>query len=85
MALVLAAVLTLPIVEASMPRRKPSRPLRDTALDALVQDGVNASMLTAKGYGQAKPIASNDTADGRLQNRRTEFTVAGGAGTTASH
>lgn len=43
---------------------------------ALIQDGVNPSMLSAKGYGQAKPIASNDTVDGRLQNRRTEFTVA---------
>lgn len=44
--------------------------------NALVQDGVNPSMLTAKGYGQTKPIASNETVDGRLQNRRTEFTVA---------
>lgn len=48
----------------------------DAVRDALVQDGVNPAMLVARGYGQTKPVASNDTADGRLQNRRTEFTVA---------
>lgn len=56
----------------------------DAVRNALVQDGVNPSMLTAKGYGQAKPIASNDTVDGRLQNRRTEFTVASNVATTSS-
>jgi outer membrane protein OmpA-like peptidoglycan-associated protein/uncharacterized protein YidB (DUF937 family) len=49
----------------------------DAVRNALIQDGVDPAMLTARGYGQAKPIASNDTADGRLQNRRTEFVVAG--------
>lgn len=49
----------------------------DAVRNALIQDGVDPSMLTARGYGQARPIASNDTADGRLQNRRTEFVVAG--------
>jgi outer membrane protein OmpA-like peptidoglycan-associated protein/uncharacterized protein YidB (DUF937 family) len=43
---------------------------------ALVKDGVEASMLTAKGYGPTKPVASNDTPEGRAQNRRTEFAVA---------
>lgn len=32
--------------------------------------GIDASRLTAVGYGESKPIASNDTADGRAQNRR---------------
>ena len=32
--------------------------------------GIDASRLTAMGYGESKPIASNDTADGRAQNRR---------------
>jgi outer membrane protein OmpA-like peptidoglycan-associated protein/uncharacterized protein YidB (DUF937 family) len=49
----------------------------DAVRDALVQNGVGASMLTTKGYGETRPIASNDTPEGRLQNRRTEFTVAG--------
>lgn len=35
------------------------------------------AMLTARGHGETRPIASNDTADGRLQNRRTEFAVGG--------
>jgi outer membrane protein OmpA-like peptidoglycan-associated protein/uncharacterized protein YidB (DUF937 family) len=48
----------------------------DAVRSALVQEGVEPAMLTARGYGQARPIASNDTTDGRLQNRRTEFTVA---------
>jgi len=32
-------------------------------------------MLVAKGYGEADPVASNDTAEGRLKNRRIEYHV----------
>jgi outer membrane protein OmpA-like peptidoglycan-associated protein/uncharacterized protein YidB (DUF937 family) len=49
----------------------------DAVRNALIHDGDDAAMLTAKGYGDTKPIASNDTPDGRLQNRRTEFNVVG--------
>lgn len=41
----------------------------------LVELGVQAPMLTSKGYGQDKPVADNGTADGRAKNRRIEFTV----------
>jgi outer membrane protein OmpA-like peptidoglycan-associated protein len=41
----------------------------------LVSKGLVASSLTAQGYGKAKPIASNSTAEGRAQNRRVEFEV----------
>jgi outer membrane protein W/outer membrane protein OmpA-like peptidoglycan-associated protein len=41
----------------------------------LVGQGVNASTLTAKGYGMDKPIASNDTKEGCAQNRRVAFEV----------
>jgi OmpA-OmpF porin, OOP family len=41
----------------------------------LVSKGVNDSVLTAKGYGKADPIASNATAEGRAQNRRVAFVV----------
>ena len=34
---------------------------------------IDASRLQAKGYGAAKPVASNDTAEGRQQNRRVEL------------
>lgn len=41
----------------------------------LVQKGINKTRLTAKGYGPKKPISSNDNAEGRQQNRRTEFEI----------
>jgi outer membrane protein OmpA-like peptidoglycan-associated protein/uncharacterized protein YidB (DUF937 family) len=43
--------------------------------DILIRDGVNPSALTARGYGEAGPVASNDTANGRLENRRTDITL----------
>lgn len=43
--------------------------------DALVRFGVNAKQLTYKGYGDSKPIASNDSDAGRSTNRRTQFKV----------
>lgn len=41
----------------------------------LVGKGIDAAKLTSVGYGESKPIASNETSDGRAQNRRIEFTV----------
>jgi OOP family OmpA-OmpF porin len=38
----------------------------------LVNTGVNASQVATKGNGEANPIASNDTEEGRIQNRRVE-------------
>ncbi len=38
----------------------------------LVNSGVSASNVMTKGYGETKPIASNDTEEGRMQNRRVE-------------
>ncbi len=43
--------------------------------DFLVSSGVSADRLTYKGYGETEPIASNDTEQGRQQNRRTAFKV----------
>ena len=45
----------------------------DAVRQALVKSGANADMLVAKGYGSADPIASNDTPEGRLRNRRIEY------------
>lgn len=42
-------------------------------VDYLVQLGVPAARLTAVGYGETRPIANNETAAGRTQNRRLEF------------
>jgi len=38
----------------------------------LIADGVNPSQLSAEGRGEANPIATNDTAEGRAKNRRIE-------------
>jgi OOP family OmpA-OmpF porin len=38
----------------------------------LVNSGVNSSQVVTKGFGEANPIASNDTEEGRIQNRRVE-------------
>lgn len=45
--------------------------------DYLVKQGVPASSLTSKGLGETQPVASNDTAAGRQQNRRVELIVSG--------
>jgi len=39
------------------------------------QAGIATDMLTSKGYGETQPIASNDTDDGKEQNRRVEFLI----------
>ncbi len=41
----------------------------------LVQAGLSANRFTAAGFGSTQPVASNDTSDGRAQNRRIEFLV----------
>jgi len=41
----------------------------------LEKHGVSGNRITAKGYGETKSIASNDTVIGRSKNRRTEFVV----------
>lgn len=40
--------------------------------DALIKLGVENSKITTKGYGETKPIVSNDTVEGRTENRRVE-------------
>jgi len=43
----------------------------------LTQQGMPFSSVTAKGFGKTRPVASNDTAEGRQQNRRVEIVVSG--------
>lgn len=52
-----------------------SKARAETVVAALISNGVPADRLTAVGYGASKPIASNDTEEGRAQNRRIEFSV----------
>jgi outer membrane protein OmpA-like peptidoglycan-associated protein len=45
--------------------------------DYLIQQGMPTSSVTTKGFGKAEPVASNDTAQGRQQNRRVELVISG--------
>lgn len=47
----------------------------NVALKALVALGIDASRLEAEGYGQEHPVASNETPEGRAQNRRIDVRV----------
>jgi len=44
-------------------------------MKALIERGVDASRISAKGLGEDNPIASNDTPEGRAQNRRVEAII----------
>src|ERR1035438_1117687 len=45
--------------------------------DYLVESGVNSNAVTAQGYGNTQPVATNDNSTGRQQNRRVELAVSG--------
>ncbi len=45
--------------------------------DYLVAHGVSAERLSFKGYASSKPVADNNTLEGKAKNRRTEFLVTG--------
>ena len=46
-----------------------------TVYEYLITKGISSNRLTYKGYGKTKPIATNDTEEGRAENRRTEFKI----------
>jgi OmpA-OmpF porin, OOP family len=46
-----------------------------SVVDYLISQGIDSYRLSAHGYGEAKPIDTNDSDDGRANNRRVEFTV----------
>jgi outer membrane protein OmpA-like peptidoglycan-associated protein len=45
--------------------------------DYLMQQGMAISSVTTKGFGKTQPVASNDTAQGRQENRRVEIVISG--------
>jgi chemotaxis protein MotB len=49
----------------------------DTVMQFLIAQGVNPNMVSAQGFGETNPVASNDTPQGRAQNRRVELMLAG--------
>jgi len=49
----------------------------DSVLEYLVSNGISSGNIEAHGYGKTRPVATNDTAAGRQQNRRVELVVNG--------
>jgi len=47
--------------------------------DYLVQQSISADAIEARGFGKTEPVASNDTPEGRQQNRRVEMVISGDA------
>jgi outer membrane protein OmpA-like peptidoglycan-associated protein len=45
--------------------------------DDLIRQGMPSDSVTSAGFGKTQPVASNDTADGRQQNRRVEIVISG--------
>jgi outer membrane protein OmpA-like peptidoglycan-associated protein len=45
--------------------------------DYLTQSGMAPASVTTEGFGKAQPVATNDTAEGRQQNRRVEIVISG--------
>ncbi|MCX8122668.1 MAG: PQQ-binding-like beta-propeller repeat protein [Spirochaetes bacterium] len=53
--------------------QKLSEKRADAVCEYIIKHGISPERISAKGFGETKPIASNDTKEGRQKNRRTEF------------
>ena len=48
----------------------------ENVMQYMISQGVKPELVSAHGYGESSPVAPNDTAEGRAQNRRVELTIA---------
>ena len=48
----------------------------DSVRNYLTGQGMAANSVSSKGFGKTQPVASNDTAEGRQQNRRVELVIS---------
>jgi outer membrane protein OmpA-like peptidoglycan-associated protein len=46
-----------------------------SVMNALVERGISAAILTSAGFGASQPVADNDSQEGREKNRRVEFLI----------
>ena len=49
----------------------------DNVMQFMIAHGVNPALVSAQRFGDADPVASNDTPEGQAQNRRVELTLSG--------
>jgi outer membrane protein OmpA-like peptidoglycan-associated protein len=49
----------------------------ESVREYLTAQGMASGSVTSKGFGKTQPVASNDTASGRQQNRRVELVISG--------
>ncbi|WP_370469331.1 OmpA family protein [Nibrella viscosa] len=54
---------------------KLSQDRADSVREYLIGKGIEPDRVGSKGYGESKPVATNDTDEGRQQNRRVEFVI----------
>ena len=59
--------------------KKLSQSRAESVVRYLIRKGAKKSRLVAKGFGEVKPIESNESDEGRTANRRVEFVIVGGA------
>jgi chemotaxis protein MotB len=52
----------------------------ENVMQYMISQGVNPNLVAAHGFGDTNPVASNDTPEGRAQNRRVELTLANTGG-----
>jgi chemotaxis protein MotB len=52
----------------------------DAVMQYLISQGVKPDLVSAQGFGDASPVAANDTSQGRAQNRRVELSLVGSNG-----
>jgi outer membrane protein OmpA-like peptidoglycan-associated protein len=57
--------------------QKLSEQRSNSVRDCLTQHGMQSAAVTAKGLGKTQPVSTNDTANGRQQNRRVELVISG--------
>jgi outer membrane protein OmpA-like peptidoglycan-associated protein len=52
-----------------------SQNIAQSIVDYLISKGIEKQRMVARGYGESRPISSNDSEDGRMKNRRVEFII----------
>jgi outer membrane protein OmpA-like peptidoglycan-associated protein len=46
-----------------------------SVVNYLIENGITGDRLTSKGFGESQPVTTNETAEGKQQNRRVEFII----------